>query len=64
VTLSKGASRTWAARFQVSREGEDRLILDGNMDGHRIRAQLRLVSFDTLRLLNSSFRWVRPHKRE
>ena len=64
VTLTKGASRTWSARFRVDRAAADRLVLDGEMDGHRIRAQLRQVDFETLRLLNSSFRWVRPHKKD
>jgi hypothetical protein len=36
------------------------LILEGEMDGHRIRAELQLVERDTFRLLNSGFRWVRP----
>ena len=32
----------------------------GTMDGHTLRIRLRLVDFDTFRLLNSRFRWVRP----
>ncbi len=38
----------------------DQLTLEGEMDGHRIRARLQRVDFDTFRLLNSGFRWIRP----
>lgn len=62
VSLTRGGSRNWKATFNVERPARDRLILDGEMDGHRVRAQLRLAEFDTFRLLNSTFRWVRPHE--
>jgi hypothetical protein len=61
LALTKGNSKTWKANLIVERPSPDRLVLDGEMDGHKIRAQLRLVDFDTFRLLNSTFRWVRPH---
>jgi hypothetical protein len=61
LALSKGASRTWHSSFRMQRASPDELIADGEMDGYRIRLRLRQVSFDTLRLLNSPFRWVRPH---
>jgi hypothetical protein len=57
--LTKGNSTTWKAQFTFERRGPDALILNGEMDGHTIEAQLRLVEFDTLRLLNSDFRWMR-----
>lgn len=62
VALTKGNSRHWRANFVFERPSQDRLILDGEMDGHRIHAQLRLENFDTFRLLNSPFRWIRPHE--
>ena len=60
ATLTKGAATTWRATFQVQRPARDRLLLEGEMDGHRIRMRLALVELDTFRLLNSPFRWVRP----
>ena len=60
LALTKGASTTWRAAFAVQRPARDRLLLEGEMDGHRIRARLALVELDTFRLLNSTFRWVRP----
>lgn len=62
LALTKGNSRNWTANFVFEQPSPDRLILDGQMDGYRIEAELRLVDFDRLRLLNSPFRWVRPHE--
>jgi hypothetical protein len=60
LALTKGRSRTWSSTFNYYRPAPDRLILEGEMDGHRIRAELQLLERDTFRLLNSGFRWVRP----
>jgi uncharacterized membrane protein YphA (DoxX/SURF4 family) len=59
LSLKKGTSQVWRSSFTFTQDG-DRLALDGEMDGHRIRARLQRVEFDTFRLLNSTFRWVRP----
>lgn len=60
LMLTKGNSRTWSASFTFERAAEDRLTLDGMMDGHAIRMRLSLVGLDAYPLLNSRFRWVRP----
>ena len=60
LALTKGRSQTWQSAFTYERPRPDRLILDGEMDGYRIRAELQLVERDTFRLLNSRFRWIRP----
>jgi hypothetical protein len=60
LTLTKGNSKSWKAGFTFQRPAQDQLALVGDMDGHKIRLQLQLVDYDTLRLLNSRFRWVRP----
>jgi hypothetical protein len=60
LALTKGRSKTWSSTFAYDRPAPDRLILDGEMDGYRIRAELQLLERDTFRLLNSGFRWVRP----
>jgi hypothetical protein len=59
--LTKGASRTWSSRFIFDRPSEERLSLEGEMDGQRIQADLRRADPSAFPLLNSSFRWVRPH---
>jgi hypothetical protein len=60
LQLNKEDSRSWQSRFVFQRPAADRLILEGEMDGLQIRAELGLVEFDTFRLLNSRFRLVRP----
>jgi hypothetical protein len=60
LRLTKGGSRSWESVFDFRRPAENRLVLDGEMDGYAIRAELERVEFDTFRLLNSDFRWIRP----
>jgi uncharacterized membrane protein YphA (DoxX/SURF4 family) len=60
VTLRKGQSRLWQSLFAYRRPADDQLVMDGEMDGHTIHAVFRLVPRDTWRLLNSTFRWIRP----
>ena len=60
IALTKRNSRSWKADFTFTQPSPDHLILEGNMDGQKVSADLQLVEFDTLRVLNSSFRWVRP----
>jgi hypothetical protein len=62
IVLSKGGARTWKGGFVFERPADNRLILDGEMDGHKVRVELQLAEFDTFRLLNSRFRWVRPEE--
>jgi len=64
IALTKGSSKTWKSSFTYQRSGADHLILDGDMDHHRIHIQLQLADFDTFPLLNSTFRWVRPDQKE
>jgi hypothetical protein len=60
LSLAKANSKAWRADFSFERPSSDHLTLSGEMDGHKIDLKLELVDFDTFRLLNSSFRWVRP----
>jgi hypothetical protein len=64
LVLRKGHSRTWRSDFTIQRQEPSALLLDGRMDGHTIRMSLRAVGWDTFRLLNSRFRWVRPPDRD
>ena len=61
LRLTKANSKHWNANFTFERPSPDRLMLSGEMDSHKVELRLRLVDFDTFRLLNSTFRWVRPH---
>ena len=61
IALRKGDGRTWASRLTYDRSGDDRITLTGEIDGHRIEASLQRVDSSAFPLLNSGFRWVRPH---
>ena len=61
LALTKGASRSWRAQFTFDRPSEGRMTLEGQIDGHRVAARLRLIEPSAFPLLNSRFRWVRPH---
>ena len=61
LALTKGSSRSWRAQLIVERPSDSRMTLEGDIDGHRVVAQLRLVDPSAFPLLNSGFRWVRPH---
>jgi hypothetical protein len=61
IVLVKGNSLTWISRFTFDRPAGTRLTLDGEMDGHRIQAELQRVDESAFPLLNSRFRWIRPH---
>jgi hypothetical protein len=60
IALTKGNSRSWHSAFTFRRPAAEHLILDGDMDGYKIHIELALVAFDSFRLLNSGFRWIRP----
>jgi hypothetical protein len=60
LELTKGNSPNWQARFKYMRPADERLTLAGEMDGYQITMELERVEFDTFRLLNSGFRWIRP----
>jgi len=60
LALSKGESRRWSSGFTFQRPADDRLVLEGDMDGYVIRMELGRVQADTFQVLNSHFRWVRP----
>jgi hypothetical protein len=60
IALRKIQSRTWSSTFTFDRRGDDALVIDGDMDGHRIHAELQRLGMDTFRLTNGGFRWARP----
>lgn len=60
IALRKIQSRVWRSTFSFERRGDDEMILDGEMDGHAVHAELQRVGMDVFRLTNGTFRWVRP----
>jgi hypothetical protein len=60
IVLRRLNSRNWLAAFRYERTADDRLVLEGSMDGQDLTLELSLVGRDVWPLLNSPFRWVRP----
>jgi hypothetical protein len=60
IVIKKIQSRVWNATLTFDRLRDDELALDGEIDGHKIHAELQRLGMDVFRLTNGSFRWVRP----
>jgi hypothetical protein len=60
IILKKGSSALWQGTWDLERLDDDRMTLRGEMEGYTVEAQLERVGLDTMRLLNSGFRWIRP----
>jgi hypothetical protein len=61
VTLTRPADKSWSARFAYERPRRDRLILDGDMDGQKLRLAMHLVERDSFLLVNRGFHWVQEY---
>ena len=61
LTLMNGNDSSWSARFSFQQPAPDHLVLDGQMDGHRVR--MRLILFDRNRflLVNRGFYWIQEY---
>ena len=61
LTLTKNNDKTWKANFAFQRGGPDRLTLDGEMDGHKTRVELRLVDRNKFQLVGRGFHWIQEY---
>ncbi|MGO9828301.1 MAG: DoxX family protein [Terriglobales bacterium] len=61
LVLTKSSDKNWKANFTFERPAPDQLILDGEMDGHKIHMQLRLVDRDKFLLVNHGFHWIQEY---
>ena len=58
IALSKNDNKNFKANFIFQRPAADQLILDGDMDGHKVHMQLRLVDQGKFLLVGRGFHWV------
>jgi len=58
LVLSKSDDKNWKASFAFQRQTPDQLTLDGQMDGHKVRMQLRLFGREKFLLISRGFHWV------
>jgi hypothetical protein len=50
--------KDWSARFTFDRPAQDQLILDGEMDKHKLHMQLHLFDRKKFELVSSGFHWI------
>jgi hypothetical protein len=65
LVLTKDGDKNWKASFTFQRPAQDRLTLDGVMDGHKLHMQLELFDRNKFLLVQTHFRWIqdRPFNR-
>ena len=50
--------RDWNAQFTFERPSADQLVLDGDMNQHKVHMQLHLFDRNKFELVSSGFHWV------
>ena len=58
IALTKQADKTWSARLTFDQPSPEVLVLDGEMDGHKVHMDTRLFDHKKLMLLSRGFSWV------
>lgn len=61
LKLTKPAEASWKAGFTFQRPAEDQLILDGEMDGHRLHMQLQRLDRQKFLLVSRGFNWIQEY---
>jgi uncharacterized membrane protein YphA (DoxX/SURF4 family) len=61
IALTKDNDKNWKANFTFERVAENELILDGNLDSHKIHMQLELVDLKKFLLVSRGFHWIQEY---
>ncbi len=61
LKLTKNDDPHWKADFTYGRPAQDRLILDGEMDGHKTKMELQLVDRGKFLLVSRGFHWIQEY---
>jgi len=61
LALTKGGDKDWKASLTFQRAAADQLILDGNMDRHKVHMQLHRVDQSKFLLVSRGFHWVEEY---
>jgi uncharacterized membrane protein YphA (DoxX/SURF4 family) len=61
LALTKSTGMNWKANFAFERPAPDRLILDGEMEGHKVHIQLRLEDKNRFLFASRGFHWVQEY---
>jgi hypothetical protein len=58
LALTSAADAKWGATFAIQRPEPGRMVLDGEMDGHQVRLDLRLFDRERFLLVSRGFNWI------
>jgi len=61
LALTKDDDKNWKASFTFQRPTPDQLILDGDMDSHKLHMQLQLLDREKFLLVNRGFHWIQEN---
>ncbi len=61
LTLTKRGDKDWKANFAYTRPAPDRLVLDGEIDGHKEKMELQLVDRGKFVLVSRGFHWIQEY---
>jgi hypothetical protein len=60
-TLHKFEDPNWKADLAIDQQEPDLIVLDGQMDGHKIQAKMRRQPERTYPILNRGFHWINEY---
>jgi len=61
VKLTKNDDPNWKAMFTFVRPAPDRLVLDGEMDGHKQQIELQLFDRNKFLVVSRGFHWIQEY---
>lgn len=61
VAFTKTSDKNWKGNFAYQRPAPDKLILDGEMGGHKMHMEMQLVDRNKFLLVNRGFHWVQEY---
>ena len=61
LELGKANDKNWKATLAYQRPAPDKLVLDGEMDGHKVHLQCQLFDRNKFLLVNRGFHWIQEY---
>jgi hypothetical protein len=61
IALTKYDDKKWKGNLSFGRKTPDQLTLDGEMGGHKIHMQLKLVATQKFQLVSRGFHWIQEY---
>lgn len=61
LKLTKNDDKAWKASFTYTRPAADRLVLEGEMDGHKEKMELQMVDRTKFLLVSRGFHWIQEY---